>query len=394
MRYVDNGIVGPRDMDLLPVLQELLTTDVVGVRWQSGFFDEAVLGLFAPALQRLAHEDREVAVLVGSNLTETRSSAVHALVDSLALPRRNARLGIVSYAGGLYHPKTVHISYRSGREVAYVGSANLTSPGLSGLNVEAGVVLDTDEGDSAGVLGDIRRTVDEWFETSPEGLFEVRTHDDVDELEERGIVSATVLAETPSSGQRSTDIDVDLPRRRPRHSLPSMPDSTVLRESRVGSPPSGQLAVTGDVLIAELTGSDRWAQSAFPRWFTRHFFAVLEDTGDVLRLLPVTEGSGVGQEELRQCIHKGSGNWTYELGLAVGPYPRPPELRPLGIFHRIGHQTCRYTILRSTSESYSALNRFLGENLDRIPRHGGLRRTIVSADELWDASSFRWFFEA
>lgn len=394
MRYVDNGGVGPRELDLLPVLQSLLTTDVVGLRWQSGFFDEAVLGLFAPVLQRLAHEDREVGVLVGSNGGETEPSTVHALVDTLALPRPSARLGVVSYAHGLYHPKTVHLRYRCGREAAYVGSANLTSPGLSGFNVEAGMVLDTDDGDSADVLRDVRRAVDQWFGKGPQGLFEVRAHEDVYELEERGIVSVAVQARARSSSRRSNDSGVNLPRRHPRHVLPAMPDGTTVREGRVKESSSRELPITGDVLIAELTGSERWAQSAFPMWFTRHFFQVLEDTGDVLHLLPVTEAGGVGPEELRQCIHKGSGNWSYELGLAVGPYPQRPEPRPLGIFHRIEHQVFRYTILMSTNDSYAALDRYLEKNLDRIPRHGGLRRTIVPAEVLWDTWVFRWFFEA
>ena len=53
-------------------------------------------------------------------------------------------------------------------------------------------------------------------------------------------------------------------------------------------------AVEAPVLIAELTGPGRWAQTAFPEWFINNFFEVLPDTNDFLRLFPVTQGHGVG----------------------------------------------------------------------------------------------------
>ena len=147
MRYIDNGNGDPRDEALFLWLQTVLTADVIGIRWQSGFFEASVLGVFVPTLQRLANEDLDAIVLIGSNDGETQASAVHQLVDVLGLPRPNALLGVVSYADGFYHPKTIHLCYEGGREVAYVGSANLTSRGINGLNIEAGIVLDTDQGD-------------------------------------------------------------------------------------------------------------------------------------------------------------------------------------------------------------------------------------------------------
>ena len=92
----------------------------------------AYLGYSCPTLQELVAEDLDTIILIGSNERETLSSAVHRLVDALGLPRANARLGVVSYSNGYFHPKTIHLCYRDGREVAYVGSSNLTARGING----------------------------------------------------------------------------------------------------------------------------------------------------------------------------------------------------------------------------------------------------------------------
>ena len=149
MRYIDNSHGDPQEEALFAWLRTVLTADVIGIRLQSGFFEPSVLGVFMPSFRRLANEDQDAIVLIGSNDGETLSTGVHQLVDGLGLPRPNALLGVVSYANGFYHPKTIHLRYQSGREIAYIGSANLTSRGLNGLNIEAGIILDTDEGDPA-----------------------------------------------------------------------------------------------------------------------------------------------------------------------------------------------------------------------------------------------------
>ena len=199
MKYLDNGSGDPLDDALFRWLTTVLTEDVVGIRWQSGFFQASVLGVFEPVLKRLAREGLEAIVLVGSNDGETQSSAVHQMVDLLGLPRSNAHLGVVRYADGLYHAKTLHLRYSDGRELAYVGSANLTSRGINGLNVEAGILCDTDDGDPVEFLAHIKQAAKQWFASNPEGLFIVEDHDDVSRLEERGILAHEP---TPSTASR------------------------------------------------------------------------------------------------------------------------------------------------------------------------------------------------
>ena len=397
MRYIDNGNGDPRDEALFHWLQTVLTQDVVGIRWQSGFFEASVLGVFAPTLRRLANEDLDVMVLIGSNDGETQASSVHQLVDILGLPRPNALLGVVSYANGFYHPKTIHLCYGNGREVAYVGSANLTSRGINGLNIEAGIVFDTEEGDPSEFLNCIKQAARGWFISHPEGLFRVEDHNDVDQLEERGILTTE---RAPQRRQRVEDGrlgGVPLPRRARRHVLPPIPGRGREEDDDIEDEP----IIDGQVLIAELTGPGRWGQAAFPEWFIHNFFEVLPDTDDVLRLWPITQAGGIGAGEEARCgLKEGSRNWYYELGLAavIGPYPLG-RYKPIGVFHRADYQACHYTILMPDDESYQRVARFLAANFDRLDdrrnrRANELLRTIVSSQELRKAWPNNWFFKA
>ncbi len=396
MRYIDNGTGDPRDEALFPWLESVLTEDVVGIHWQSGFYERSALGLFIPTLQRLAEEERDAVALIGSNDGETQSAAVHQLVEALGLPRPNALLGVVRYLDGFFHPKTFHVQYDSGREVAYVGSSNMTARGMNGLNVEAGILLDLDEGDSVEVLTGIKEAVREWFDVRPDGLFMVNSHDDINQLEQQGILTST-RAPRRRAGEGGERDRVRLPSRGRRHRLPPVDYPNVRQVVANGMETADEVGLDDDVLVAELAGSRRWGQAAFPQWFIHNFFEVLPETEDVLSLFPITEADGVGEVEERRCGFKtGSRNWYYELGLAaeIGTYPEAPN-KPIGVFHRTDNQTCRYTIIMPDDESYEPLAAFLAENRDRLNRRRNeLSRTIVQAVELWDAWPDKWFFEA
>ena len=396
MRYIDNGTGDGREEALFPWLRSILTEDAVGIRWQSGYFEASVLGLFMPTLRRIAEQELDTLALIGSNDGETQSTAVHQLVDALGLPRPNAQLGVVRYSDGFFHPKTIHVRYGCGREVAYIGSSNMTARGINGLNVEAGIVLDTDEGDPVDLLTRIRAAVGEWFVGGPDGLFVVSSHDDVNQLEQQGILTTV---RTPRGRTAGEGVERDrnrLPSRGRRHRLPPFDDRYVRQVVANERETADEVEIDGDVLVAELAGPGRWSQAAFPQWFIHNFFEALPDTDDVLRLHPVTEADGVGEVEEQKCGFKsGSRNWYYELGLAaeIGTYPQPPN-KPIGVFHRTDNQTCRYTIIMPDDESYELLAAFLAENRDRLNRHRNeLSRTIVQAVEVWHAWPDNWFFE-
>lgn len=203
MRYIDSGFRDPSQA-MGTWLADTLSTDAAQVRWQSGFFGANGLGIVQEPLRQLAYENGIVRVLIGSNDQCTARQDVEALIQLLGLPRSNAELGIISYGQGYYHPKTVHIARRDGSQAAYVGSANLTESGISSLHVEAGITLDSRDGDNNEVLNDIATAVDSWFSTGRNGIYRVGSLADVDRL-----VDVGVLAKTPSVRVRTTRPEIE-----------------------------------------------------------------------------------------------------------------------------------------------------------------------------------------
>lgn len=239
MRYIDTG---SRDVTqaLAAWLQSVLTPSVTEVRWQSGFFNDEPLGLFAPTLQRLAQTDNTVYVLIGSNAPGTQCGDVLRLVQLLGLPRQGARLGIVQYSNAFFHPKTYHFRRNDGSQCAYVGSANLTGPGVSSLHVEAGLTLDTRDGDSATILNEIADAVDAWFQQTRPGLNVISNVSDVTQLVTDGVlivappppppVPPAVLTGGGTAGPTGSNRPLP-PRLNALASLPPVPPGPVLPAS-------------------------------------------------------------------------------------------------------------------------------------------------------------------
>ena len=188
MRYLDTGSREPSHA-LGAWLRDVLSPDVVELRWQTGFFSSDALGIVNETLVRLASRNDVVKFLIGSNDGSTSRDDVMELASALGLPRLNAHLGVVAYAGAFYHPKVCHARRDDQSQFAYVGSANLTGSGVTSLHVEAGVVLDTREGDSQDVLNAVATAVDQWFDGNRDGLYVVTGEADVDDLVSRRILA-------------------------------------------------------------------------------------------------------------------------------------------------------------------------------------------------------------
>lgn len=186
MRYIDTGSRDPSQA--LGAWLAAMTDDesVRAVRWQSGFFGAESLGYFVQVFDRLAAADGPLSVLVGSNDGTTKRRDVELLLELTGPHRDGRRIGVVAFDNAYFHPKTFHFERSDGSEAAYVGSANLTRSGATSLHVEAGVVLDTKDGDDPGVLDSIRDAIDWWFESAPDGFTLVTGLADLDDLVARG----------------------------------------------------------------------------------------------------------------------------------------------------------------------------------------------------------------
>ena len=187
MRYTDTGRRDPSDA--LGAWLEQVSRDesVTELRWQTGFFGAKGVGHLAPTLGRLREADGTTRLLIGSNDGVTRRGDVEALLKVAGSPRDNLQVGVVSFANAFFHPKVLHITRADGSMAAYVGSANLTASGVASLHIEAGVVLDTSDGDSEAALRDVADRVDWWFSDDRPGLFLAREPSDLDSLAQSGI---------------------------------------------------------------------------------------------------------------------------------------------------------------------------------------------------------------
>jgi hypothetical protein len=196
VRYIDSGSRNPANAVATWLTGET-PENVAEFRWQAGYYSLDGLSFIAPILDRLAQDDRLVAGIVGSNDRSTVRTHVEELVRILGLPRAGAKLGVASFEYGLYHPKTYHIRRQDGSQGAFVGSANLTASGLGSLNIEAGILLDTREGDAPEILDEIAAAVDAWFDPCRDGLEIIQNLGDVTRLEEEGILCAVPPPRNP-----------------------------------------------------------------------------------------------------------------------------------------------------------------------------------------------------
>lgn len=204
MKYVDTGA---RDVEQSVAwwMQKVAAEGPCEFRCQSGYFALEGSTVLLSALEDWAQRGSLMRVVLGSNRASTLASHVSYLAGRLGLPRPHIGLGIVSFDGALFHPKVYHFRRADGSEAAYVGSANFTGPGVSGLNVEAGIVIDTREGDDPNILQSIRQRIDAWFDAGQEGVNPIGSPDDIQRLLEEGYLSLRAIDPPDEAGLASAE---------------------------------------------------------------------------------------------------------------------------------------------------------------------------------------------
>jgi hypothetical protein len=163
---------------------------LAGLRIESGFFSADAIGYIAPLLDRLKECSGRVVVVVGSNQKATTARAVDDLRRAAGEDRDGLDIAVVQFANAFFHPKVIHLEFAGQRASCYVGSANLTSAGLSALHVEAGLLLDTNEGDPASVLAEISGSIEAWFDGQRPGVTRVSRETDLSQLVESGLLAS------------------------------------------------------------------------------------------------------------------------------------------------------------------------------------------------------------
>ncbi|WP_418061517.1 phospholipase D-like domain-containing protein [Pimelobacter simplex] len=275
MRYVDTGSRDPKEA-LGSWLGDVLLgpAPVASLRAQTGFFGSDALGYFEGAFKALGQSDGQTRILVGSNDGQTPRQAIADLLKIAGQPRSGLGIGVVSYQSGFFHPKVFHFQRADGSSTAYVGSANLTRSGATSLHVEAGVILDSNQGDSQSVLDSIADAIDAWFTEGRPGLYEVTTDADLDPLVAAGVLglpsptrAKRTVKPTKGGGQKT----------QPSHSLKPLvvaPNIQTPLPEPAGTPapsPSGddEPTMTPDVTVHDAGGSrgevvEHWSKDISP----------------------------------------------------------------------------------------------------------------------------------
>jgi hypothetical protein len=239
MRYIDSG-----RRDASQAVGHWLSDqhDVSEFRLQTGFFRADALGIVAELLAELRAQDACTRILIGSNDRTTPAIDVIRLVEAVGMPRAGARIGVVSFAGAYFHPKVLHLTRHDGGQAAYVGSANLTGSGVTGLHVEAGILMDTAEDDPVDILEATRQAIDAWFEEERPGLREVRSAEDVEALLDLGILAARPPKRPPADdGANGPGGPDPRPRLRPLVALPKLDHGPEEPEEQIPGDPVEQL---------------------------------------------------------------------------------------------------------------------------------------------------------
>jgi hypothetical protein len=199
VRYLDTSIAEV-EQTAAWWMQQVASEGPCEFRCQSGYFTLEGSGPLLSSLEDWAERGSLVRLLLGSNRAATLASHISYLACRLGLPRTHIALGIVSFEGSVFHPKVYHFVRQDGSEAAYVGSANFTGPGVSGLNVEAGLICDTRDGDDPALLQTIRNSIDTWFEDRKPGLSLINSPDDIARLLDEGYLSLRATPAVPEAG--------------------------------------------------------------------------------------------------------------------------------------------------------------------------------------------------
>lgn len=224
MQYKDTSF-GDENDTVAKWLQELNPQDIEEFRLQSGYFHGKAVYAIQNLLHALREEQKNVSILIGANDCDTLYSDICDLATCIGLPRAGGRLGVVAFDNALFHPKVYHVKMSDGTQKAFVGSANFTEAGIAGLNIEAGVSLDSSDDSNLEVLERMAETIDRWFERNEDqGFYKVEDLTDAEALRERGILSVSrpTRQRRPTSAEKGSD---KLTRRKVLISLPAPEES-------------------------------------------------------------------------------------------------------------------------------------------------------------------------
>lgn len=402
MKLLDSGSRDPEDA-LASWFIAAAKDGIAGLYIQTGYFSIGSLDLLVSTCSAEALLSCEVQILIGSNDPRTYGADVLQLSQLLGIPRDKAKLAVIAFADGLYHPKAYLIRRKDGSLTAYIGSANLTTSGLA-KNVELGIVLDTKVSKDVNLTA-LFTSMDRWFKKGkPEGIHLISDAKDVQSLIDSGVLSATPpppkIFGPYVEGKLPT-----LPKLKPLVKWPKLASSTPQTAGMsldLANPASGvghpvvtlKLDETkiGTVLIAETTqgrpGSSGH-QVDLKKDIAESYFGGVSTTVNCIRLGKKGEQSPV---EHRKIGTKASKNWYVELSGLIGQLAPGYENRPLLIMGQSKDKKndYQYFWLYPTDENYGKIyNQFIKQVGRKGKQSIKVLKSYTDLEGIWPDNPFQ-----
>lgn len=375
-------------------LSQEVPSEQAHLRIKTGYFALNGLGGLKSCIDHLVSNDLPITIALGANEKATIKSDVDSLYALIGCPRSNAKLCVISCIGGLFHPKVVHLTRTDGSALAYVGSANVTSAGLNGTNIEAGILLDSREGDPSSILDQIAASIDDWFGTAQAGVTSIASLATTQQLVTSGILGVVKLPISNASSGGSSGPPP--PPRVPLSALVSFP--SLAPSGHSGSQPghatpqnasSSTLPAQGfgsqEILLSEIGKGDRWKQANFPYIIMQSYFGVNPTGNGFVDLIPIDLSGAACTPVSTKAVNVQSKNYRLELG-SVSGIAYPASGRPIAVFRKVGAGQFRYRVFFPSDPGHAALRTGLNQLYQGPTRQ--LPRVVVDSATLtniWSA---------
>jgi HKD family nuclease len=340
---------------------------------QSGYFGYAAIEPFTQVLKSIVKKGGSVKFVLGSNKGSLKAIDAKKVLG-VVKGKANCSFTIVAIKDAEFHPKCYYIKRSGTSETALVGSGNLTPLGIS-LNIEAAIVLDTNNGDSAILVRKIKDTIDKW-QTLDEsrGAYQVETVQDIEDLRQSKIIDLiTTESRMPSKKilpHRKSSKKVLRYGRKRHWSLGKRPGRKSVRPKQ-----------TAAVLVAEIPkGKGRWKQANFTKSNFQDFFGLsVGDKTKKVYLQHVAADGSLNSVETRRGVSVKSHNYRIEIDAASG-LSYPTGSAPICVFVRITPNSFRYRLLMPTDPHFQTVSTLLSKHWVGSPHQK--RRIVIDTKEL------------
>ena len=346
---------------------------------QSGYFSFAAIEPFISTLNSILKAGNSIRLVLGSNGGSLGTEDAKAIFKILK-GKTNCSLTIIALGNAEFHPKCYVITRNDGSKTAMVGSQNFTFPGTA-KNYEAGLILDTSDGDAPSIIDQISDSIDKWHTAQEvDGAFQIYTMKDLDDLKQSKII-----------GQGN--VEVRIPSRNIKHGKRRLKKvvkknvKSLWSQKAKPKPKGGKIPVIFNpvVLIAEIPkGRHAMEQANFDKdSFQNYFGFIIGRKKQFITLQHVTSAGVLGVKEKRPGVSVKSSNYRIELAAAKG-LAYPTGNPPIAVFVRDTSTDFRYCLLMPNNQSHQVLASYLSTNLGN-PQNRMRRITIdyLTLKQVW-----------